>query len=157
MNISGRYTPALWAAIWLVATHFVVVLLHGTAHIVLGIVPSVVENAFIVIVIGLAPVVALPFVLRGSRAGAGILTLALAASWLYGMVNHFIIEGADHVTGLDHGAWQTTFTITGILLLVLEAVGTLLAAWLFWRAGKSQPRIQPRNTSTSEAPLATPR
>lgn len=153
MNISGRYTPALWAAIWLVAIHFAVVLLHGTAHIVLGIVPSVVENAFIVIVIGLAPVVALPFVLRGSRAGAGILTLALAASLLYGMVNHFIIEGADHVMGLDHGAWQATFTVTGILLLVLEAVGTLLAAWLFWRVGGSRLR----NAPASEAPLATPR
>lgn len=153
MNTSGRYTPALWAAIWLVAIHFAVVALHAAAHFALGVVPPVVDDIFVVVVIWLAPVVALPFVLRGSRAGAGILTLALAMSVFYGLANHFVIEGADHVMGLDQGAWPAIFTLTGILLLVLEAVGTLLAAWLFWRVGGSRLR----NAPASEAPLATPR
>lgn len=153
MRISGRYSGAAWAAIWLVALHVAVVIPHSAAHFALGIVPSAIDTAFIVLVIVIAPIVALPFVLRGSRAGIGLLTLAMAASWLYGMVNHFIIEGADHVTGLDQGAWQATFTVTGLLLLIVEAVGTLFAAWLFWRMSRSGPRSAP----ASEATLSTPR
>ena len=140
MMQSGRFTGLAWWTIGLVGAHLVVEIVHGTAHFVLGIVPPPVDIAFITIVIGLLPLIALPFVLRGSRAAMAILTLAFAASWLYGMVNHFIIEGADHVTGMSHGAWQTTFTITGVLLLILEAAGTLLAAWLFWRASRTRLR-----------------
>lgn len=153
MNTSGRYTPALWAAIWLVVTHFAVTALHAAAHFALGVVPPVVDDIFIVVVIWVTPVVALPFVLRGSRAGAAVLALALAASMVYGIANHFVIEGADHATGLDQGAWPATFTLTGLLLLGIEAAGAVLAAWLFWRASKTQPR----NAPASEASLTTPR
>ncbi len=153
MMKSGQFTGMAWWTISLVGAHLVVEIVHGTAHFVLGIVPPLVDIAFITIVIGLLPLVALPFVLRGSRAAMAILTLAFAASWLYGMVNHFIIEGSDHVTGLSHGAWQATFTITGVLLLILEAAGTLLAAWLFWQESRTRLRGAP----TREAPSSTPR
>ena len=138
--------------IWLVGAHLVAEIVHGTAHFVLGIVPPPLDIAFITIGIGLLPVIALPFVLRGSRAARAILTLAFAASWLYGMVNHFIIEGSDHVTGLHHGAWQATFTVTGMLLLILEAAGTLLAAWLLWQAGRTRLRGTPSSASSSSTP-----
>ena len=153
MRMSERFSGMAWAVIWLVAVHVAVVIPHSAAHLALGVVPSAIDIAFIVVVIVIAPIVALPFVLRGSRVGAGLLTGTLAASWLYGMVNHFIIEGADHVIGLDQGAWQATFTISGVLLLVLEALGTLLAAWVFWRVSRSGLR----NTTASEAPLSMPR
>lgn len=153
MMKSGQFTGIAWWTISLVGAHLVVEIVHGTAHLVLGIVPPLVDIAFITIVIGLLPLVALPFVLRGSRAAMAILTLAFAASWLYGMVNHFIVEGSDHVTGLSHGAWQTTFTVTGVLLLILEAAGTLLAAWLFWRTS----RTRLHGTPAHEAPSFTPR
>ena len=153
MRQSGHYTREAWWIIWLVAVHFVVVIAHGTAHFVLGIVPPPLDSAFITFVIGLLPLIALPFVLRESRAAMVILTFAFAAAWLYGMANHFIIEGADHVAGLDHGAWPAIFTVTGILLLLLEAAGTVLAAWIFWRASKTH--TQP--ASAGEAPLTMPR
>ena len=73
MRISGRYSGAAWAAILLVALHVAVVIPHSAAHFALGIVPSAIDTAFIVLVIVIAPIVALPFVLRGSRAGIGLL------------------------------------------------------------------------------------
>ena len=143
MNRSHRFTrEAGWVA-WLVALHVVVALAHGAAHLALAVVPPAVDDIFIVVVIGLAPVMTLPFVLRGNRVGMGVLALALAASWLYGAINHFFVSGADHVRGLDAGAWQATFTITAAGLFVLEAMGTLLAARLFWRASRSFPRHAP--------------
>ena len=149
MRQSGRFTGIAWWTIGLVGAHLVVEIVHGTAHVVLGIVPPPLDIAFITIVIGLLPLVALPFVLRGSRAATAVLTLAFAASWLYGMLNHFVIEGADHVTGVNHGAWQTTFTITGVLLLILEAAGTLLAAWLYWRASRTRQSGTPAREALS--------
>ncbi len=135
-----RFATATWAIIWLVGAHSVVGLLHGVSHVVLGVVPSPADIAFIVVVIGIVPIGLLPFVLRGSRAGVGLFALAFAVSWLYGMLNHFVIEAADHVPGLDHGIWQAMFTITGAMILGLEAAGTLLAVWLFWQASTSRLR-----------------
>jgi hypothetical protein len=143
MGQTGLFTRQAWWVTWLVIVHFVVVLAHTAAHLALGITPSVVETVFIVIIIDVIPIAMTPFVWRGSRAALAILALAFAVAWLYGMVNHFILEGVDHVVGLDHGAWQATFTVTGVLLLVLEAAGMVLAAWLFWRASVSIPRQAP--------------
>jgi hypothetical protein len=134
-NPAARRARATQWLFWLVIVHVVATLVHAAAHGVLGITPSPVESAFIVALIVVLPVVMLPFALRGSRAAMAVLTLAFAAAWLYGTVNHFIIEGADHVSGLDHGGWPAIFTVTGVLLLILEAAGTLLAAWLLWRKG----------------------
>ncbi len=147
MRKSSRYTAVAWAIIWLVGAHAVVGLLHGISHVELGVVPSAADIAFIMVVIGIVPIGMLPFVLRGSRVGVGLFALAFAASWLYGMVNHFVIEGADHVPGLEHGAWQAMFTVTGAMILGLEVAGTLLAVWLFWQARASGPRGAPRSKS----------
>lgn len=147
MRRSGRFAAVAWAVIWLVGVHAVVGLLHGVSHVVLGVVPSVADLAFILVVIGILPIALVPFVLRGSRAGTALFALAFAASWLYGMVNHFVIEGADHVPGLDHGIWQAMFTVTGVMILGLEAAGTLLAVWLFWQVSTSRLHGAPANKS----------
>lgn len=143
MRRSGRYATVAWAVTWLVGVHAVVGLVHGVSHVVLGVVPSVVDLTFIFVVIGILPIGLLPLVLRGNRAGVGLFALVFAASWLYGMLNHFIIEGADHVPGLEHGIWQAMFTVSGAMILGLEAAGTLLAIWLFWQASMSRPRSAP--------------
>lgn len=143
MTKSGRFAAVAWVVIWLVGVHAAVGLLHGVSHVVLGVVPSAADIAFIVVVIGIMPIELLPFVLRGSQVGVGFFALAFAASWLYGMLNHFVIEGADHVPGLNHGVWQAIFTVTGAMILGLEAAGTLLAVWLFWQFSKSRLRSVP--------------
>lgn len=136
MRQSGHFAAVVWAVIWLVGAHAVVGLLHGISHIALGVIPSAADLAFIVVAIGIVPIGLLPFILRGSRVGVGLFALAFAVAWLYGMLNHFILEGADHVPGLDHGIWQAMFTVTGAMILGLEAAGTLLAVWLFWQASR---------------------
>jgi hypothetical protein len=143
MRRSGRIAAMARALVWLVGAHSVVGLLHGVSHVVLGVVPSAADIAFILVVIGVLPIVSLPFILRGSQTGIALYALTFAASWLYGMLNHFFLEGADHVPGLEHGSWQAMFTITGAMILGLEAAGTLLAVWLFWQASMSRLRSAP--------------
>ena len=143
MRRSKRFAAEALAVVWLVGVHSVVGLLHGASHVVLGVVPSAADIVFIVVVIGILPIGLLPFILRGSRAGIALFALAFAASWLYGMVNHFVIEGSDHVPGLDHGVWQAMFTVTGAMILGLEAAGTLLAVWVIWQASTSRLRGAP--------------
>jgi hypothetical protein len=138
-----QYTRSLreaWWVIGLVGLHAAVALAHSGAHLALTILPPAVDEIFIVLVIGVAPILALPFVLRGSRVGMGMLALAMAASWLYGAIHHFVLAGEDHVMALNAGAWQATFTITAAALFGLEAGGAFLAAWLCWRASVARLR-----------------
>jgi hypothetical protein len=49
----------------------------------------------------------------------------MAASLLFGLINHFVISSPDHV---DHVAaqWRPLFTSTAVALAVTEAAGAIL-------------------------------
>jgi hypothetical protein len=61
-------------------------------------------------------------------AGAWIVAVALAASFVFGLINHFLIAGADHVAHVAEG-WRAMFTVTAVLLAVTEALGSAVAIW----------------------------
>jgi hypothetical protein len=119
-------------AVWLVAAHLVVSLAHGLAHVMLAIPATAADDAFRILVIGLAPIVALPMLRHPAtqRLGAGALTGSLGAAWLYGVVNHFVVAGDDHVILPATTGWGWVFAMTASLLFVLEAGGALLGAML---------------------------
>jgi len=117
-----------------------IVLLHGMAHRALATPSTPADDTFRIVVITLLPILAVPLVLRGRRAAAGLLALALAASWLYGVLNHFVLAGPDYVTLVDANAWHIVFVVTASLLGCIEAAGALLAAWLFWQLFPLLPR-----------------
>lgn len=83
-----------------------------------------------IVVILVAPLVALFWLSRSLRWGAGLLAVAMAGSLIFGLVNHFLLPGTDNVAGVT-GMWRWPFEISAYLLALLEAIGTLLGIWLF--------------------------
>ena len=105
--------------------HLAVTLAHGVSHGLQQVAPSAPAAAYIVIVIYAAPLVGLRL-LRGPRGweGAMTITAAMAGSLLFGLWNHFVVPGADHVAHQGIGAWASAFQATAVLLVVSEALGT---------------------------------
>jgi len=120
------------AATWVVWLHVLVTILHAVAHFGAHVLPaSFFDDAFIVVVIFSAPVVAL-FLLKNahlSRLGALLLFLSMFGALLYGLVNHFLLPGADNATHMSPGVWQLPFLVTSYLLLILEVAGSSVGLW----------------------------
>jgi hypothetical protein len=49
----------------------------------------------------------------------------MAASLLFGLINHFVIPGADRIDHVDV-AWRGLFATTAVLLVLTEAAGAVL-------------------------------
>jgi disulfide bond formation protein DsbB len=76
-------------------------------------------------VIGIGPIAGLAWAIKDSRPGARLVGATMAASLLFGLVNHFLAPGADHV-GHVVGPSRTLFGATAVLLVVTEAAGAVL-------------------------------
>jgi hypothetical protein len=112
-------------AVAIVLAHAAIALVHGAAHRALGIVPSPAAQAFIVLVIGLGPIVALVLMrFAGDDTGGAALAATMAGSLAFGLWNHFAISSPDHVDHVAPGAWGRVFQVTAVLLAVTEGTGT---------------------------------
>ena len=114
-----------------VLAHLVVVVLHGQAHTRLGVGLNNWQQAYVLIVIVLAPLVALVLSFtRYARAGLWLLLAAMLGSLIFGAVYHYLIISPDHVAHLPPGDARGLFRVTALLLLVTEAFGVIVAAML---------------------------
>ena len=79
---------------------------------------------------------------RGGRsAGAAIVAATMAGALVFGLINHFIIDGSDHVAHVAR-EWRTLFGDTAALLVVIEAAGAAIGFWSAQRgAGGHHERI----------------
>ena len=105
-----------------VVLHFVVSMVHGSVHDSAGVALSGSAMIFVVAVILAGPLVGLAWMWKNPSAGARLIGVTMAASLLFGLINHFVINGADRV---DHVAlhWRPMFAVTAALLVVTEAAG----------------------------------
>jgi len=123
-NVANRIR--LYATV-VVLAHLVVNLVHGSAHQQLHIDLSSTQMLFVVAVILIGPLVALPLLWsRAQRLGFGLLALTMGGALIFGLYNHFVAAGPDHVSAQGTGQWGTTFVITAWLLLMAEAAGTYI-------------------------------
>src|SRR5215467_9911461 len=100
-----------WAAV-VVLAHLVVYIIHGMAHSRLQIGLSVWGSIFVIGVIGIGPIAGLLLLWAGRvRSGAMTLALTMAGSLLFGLWNHFVVSGPDHVAHLPEGPWKSTFQV----------------------------------------------
>ena len=60
------------------------------------------------------------------RLGGWIIALAMAGSFIFGFLNHFVFASPDHVAHVA-SAWRPLFTATAVLLALTEALGFTLA------------------------------
>jgi hypothetical protein len=111
-----------------VLVHTVVMLVHGAAHMRLNIELSPWANIYVLGIVGIGPIIGLIF-LRSTRqrTGATILFITMVGALLFGLWNHFIAPGADHVMHLQASQWRLPFQVTAGLLLISEAAGAVIA------------------------------
>jgi len=123
--------------ILVVLAHLAVTVFHGRAHTGAVVPVSTMATFFIFSVIIVAPLVgAVVLWFFSIETGAWLLALSLAASLIFGVVNHFILESPDHIARIA-AAWKGLFTATAVLLALTEALGSGLA---FWRAAQVRMR-----------------
>jgi hypothetical protein len=109
-----------------VLAHALVTLLHGRAHAIATVAPSTVSGAFIGIVIVAAPLAGLAMTRYTGTAGHWTIACSLTGAFVFGLVNHFVIESPDHVAHVPAAA-APLFSTTAVLLAMLEAVSCVLA------------------------------
>ncbi len=129
----------------LVLAHFIVTLVHATAHFALQILPVGLDLAFILGVIVIGPIVGLVILRFNSPLAAGLLAVLMGASFIYGVVSHFLLSGPDNVSFIGSQTWTVLFVGTAFVLGVLEVGCLLVAIIAFWAA-----------TRTPSGPVAPP-
>jgi hypothetical protein len=115
-----------WALPTIVVVHLAINIVHGQAHTGALVPLSPTAAAFVYIVILAGPLVGLGVSLWRLQAGAWIVALSMAGALIFGLINHFIIAGPDHVAHVA-AEWRSLFGITAVLLVVSEAAGIAIA------------------------------
>src|SRR5215813_12470667 len=119
---------AAWT--WLVAVvlvHLVISMVHGLAHDRAKVPLSYMANVFVYVVILAGPLVGLVVARWSRRVGSWVIALTMTGSFVFGVVNHFLLSSPDHVAHVDP-QWRPLFTVTAVLLAVTEILGAVLAA-----------------------------
>jgi hypothetical protein len=122
MSVSG------WLVLAVIG-HLVVATFHGRAHAGAHVPLSPAANLFVFGVILAGPLAGLALTRASVRAGTWIVGITMAASFAFGVVNHFLRMSPDHVMQVAPG-WRPLFAATALLLALTEGLGTWFAVQL---------------------------
>jgi hypothetical protein len=116
----------------IVLSHLLITIVHGIAHADLQIGLSTAQKLFVLLVINVCPLIAMALLwTRHQRAGLALLSISMGASLVFGVWNHFVVSGPDHVAEVAEGWMGHLFQITAVLLALIEAAGGWLGfVWL---------------------------
>jgi hypothetical protein len=117
----------------IVVLHLVLSIVHGGVHDGAHVPLSRAGNLFVFIVILGGPLAGLSLLWRSGRAGAWLIAVTMAASLVFGLTNHFVLPGPDHVAQVAR-QWRPAFAGTAVLLALTEA----LAAGLAFRVARGR-------------------
>ena len=129
------FGPGGMALAAVVLVHVAISLVHGRAHAGAQVFLPPAGAWFVYIVILAGPLVGLAMSLWRPQAGAWLVAASMGGALVFGLVNHFIIAGSDHVAHVA-AQWRTLFGVTAALLAVSEAVGMGVGVWSAIRAAK---------------------
>ena len=113
----------------IVAAHLALSLVHGATHQRAHVPLTFAATLFVFAVILAGPVVGLVVMQLAPRAGQWLIALTLAGAFGFGVINHFLLPGADHVSHVSGDA-RLWFAVTAGLLAITEAAGCALAVLL---------------------------
>ena len=108
-----------------VLVHFAINVAHGRAHAGAVVPLSPLGMLFVYSVILAAPLVGLGLWRWRPRLGGWIVAASMAGALVFGLINHFLIDGADHVAHVA-AEWRQLFGVTAALLVVCEAAGAVI-------------------------------
>jgi hypothetical protein len=124
----------------LVVAHLVVNIVHGAAHRELHVTLPPAGMLFVIVVILLCPLLALALLwTRQNRLGLLLMTFSMAASSVFGLYNHFLVRGRDHVSAQPSDTWGTVFVVTAYLLFLTEALGTFFGLYFLREKASNAP------------------
>jgi len=133
-------------AIGVILVHLALTLLHGLAHVHLGIGLTGAQEIFVAAVITVAPLVAGYLLWKGKqRIGGALLAVSMAGAFVFGIFYHFIAPGADNVNHrfpLSPANWTRVFYQTAGGIAGLEVLGLICGLMLVLkseRKGKESP------------------
>jgi F0F1-type ATP synthase membrane subunit a len=119
-----------------VLTHLAVSLVHGMAHSGAQVALDIAGTLFVYIVILIGPLAGLAVSRWRPQTGAWIVALTMSGSLVFGLINHFMIQGMDHVNHVVP-AWRSLFASTAALLVVVEAAGAAIGLRDAVRVGRA--------------------
>lgn len=108
--------------------HLVISVVHGAAHSAAAVPMTLAGNLFIYIVIVAGPLAGLSMSRSRPVAGGWLIAATMAGALVFGVVNHFVIAGPDHVSHIAE-RWRLLFATTAALLVVAEAAGIAAGVW----------------------------
>jgi hypothetical protein len=113
-----------------VLAHLVVSIVHGRAHGRLAVGLSNWQNLYVLIVIVIAPLIAMFLIwTRLAHIGLLLLVLSMAGSLIFGVAYHYVVISPDHVSHLPPGDAQGLFRTTALLLVLTELFGIVVGWW----------------------------
>jgi hypothetical protein len=119
-----------------VVAHLIVSFAHGAAHTGAQVPLSRAANLFVWVVILLGPLAGLALSWPARQAGSWLVAVTMAGSFVFGVVNHFVLASPDHVAHVDE-QWRSLFAATAVLLAVTELAGAVLAIRVVSGTGES--------------------
>ena len=111
-----------------VLIHLAINIAHGRAHDGAAVPLPLAGALFVYIVILAGPLVGLALWRWRPRTGSWIIAASMTGALIFGLINHFIIDGQDHVAHVA-AQWRTLFGVTAALLVVCEAAGAAIGVW----------------------------
>ena len=129
------------ACLWIVALHALALVVHSQSHQAIPVPLSALQNAFAVGVIVIAPLVAAALIWRGfPRIGGTLLGAAMLGAFLFGFINHYVLDSPDNVAQIPATDWGNVFSLSAHALALLELGGVVVASWLL----RSSARVAAR-------------
>ena len=117
----------------IVGVHLLVNITHGLAHRELRIGLALPASIFVIVVVLIAPLLAMALVWTVKKQlGLILLTLSMSGSFLFGLSHHFLAMGPDHVNSQPWSPWGLAFGLTAYALLITEAIGTYTGIHFLW-------------------------
>jgi hypothetical protein len=111
-----------------VLIHLAISIAHGRAHTGAQVPLPLAGALFVYIVILAGPLAGLAVWRWRPRTGAWIVAASMTGALVFGLVNHYILDGQDHVAHVA-ADWRTLFGVTAALLVVSEAAGAAAGVW----------------------------
>src|SRR4029079_19746718 len=106
ISMDGTFSPG---SRWLTAavlSHLAISFVHGAAHFGADVPMPTAAYLLVYLVILAGPLVGLALSLLGWRIGNWTIAITMAASLVFGVVNHFLLASPDHVSHVAQ-QWRT--------------------------------------------------
>ena len=111
-----------------VLTHLAINIAHGRAHAGASVPLPLPSALFVYLVILAGPLAGLGVWCWQPRIGAWIVAATMSGALVFGLINHFMLAGPDHVLHVAP-EWRAWFAVTAALLVASEAAGAGVGVW----------------------------